>query len=118
MNAKAEEFLKSLKATVKVEAREHLQAIATGLLELEKASAPDAQRRLIDTVFRAAHSLKGAARAVNFSRVETICQSLEDTFAAWKREEIAPLPETLDAVHRTLDSLTSLLTVPETRQVT
>ena len=36
MSAKEEEFLKSLRATFKVEAAEHLQAIAAHLLELEK----------------------------------------------------------------------------------
>ena len=67
MSTKEDEFLKSLRATFKVEAGEHLQAIAAGLLALEKTPVPDEQRGLIETVFRAAHSLKGAARAVNFT---------------------------------------------------
>jgi two-component system chemotaxis sensor kinase CheA len=56
MNTKDHEFLKTLRATFKVEAAEHLQAIATGLLELEKTPAPEVQRSLVETVFRAAHS--------------------------------------------------------------
>ena len=50
--------------------------IGAGLLDLEKTSAPDAQGKTVETVFRAAHSLKGAARAVDFTEIESLCQSL------------------------------------------
>ena len=103
MSGVEEELLRALRATFKVEAAEHLQAIGTGLMELEKAPAPPEQMRLIETVFRAAHSLKGAARAVNFSDIETQCQALEGLFAAWKRRETVPTPETLDDAHRALN---------------
>jgi len=110
MSAKDDEFLKSLQETFAIEAHEHVEVISTGLLELEK-SPPEADRkRLVETVFRAAHSLKGAARAVNFNDIELICQSLEDTFALWKRSGEVPSRETLDAVHHTLDTVTGLMT--------
>jgi len=112
MSAQEDEFLRSLRATFKVEADEHLQAMATGLLALERASGEEEQRGLIETVFRAAHSLKGAARAVNFTDIEMICQSLESTFAAWKRRESAPSPQALDTVHRALDSVTKIIAGP------
>ena len=93
----------------KMPADEHLQAIAAGLLGLEKPPAPDEQRRLVETVFRAAHSLKGAARAVNFTEVESICQSLEDAFAAWKRQESIPSPQALDMLHGALDAVARII---------
>ena len=62
MNTKEEEFLNRLRATFRIEAAEHLQAMTTGLLELEKTPAPEVQRDLVATIFRAAHSLKGAVR--------------------------------------------------------
>ena len=71
MSTQEDEFLNALRATFKVEAAEHLQAITTGLLALEKTPAPEAQRDLIATVFRAAHNLKGAARAVDFTEIES-----------------------------------------------
>jgi len=74
MTGTEEEFLRTLRATFKVEAAEHLEAIGTGLLELEKAPAPAEQLQLIETVFRAAHSLKGAARAVGLTEVESFCR--------------------------------------------
>jgi two-component system chemotaxis sensor kinase CheA len=106
-----EEFLRTLRATFKVEAAEHLQAISTGLLELEKTAAPAAQQGLTETVFRAAHSLKGAARAIDFVEIESLCQSLEELFASWKRRETVPDPATLDSAHRLLDRMTKALAV-------
>ena len=112
-----EDFLQVLRTTFKVEAAEHLQTITTGLLQLEKSDA-DAQRPLIETVFRAAHSLKGAARAVNFTDIEAHCQALEDLFARWKRGEIAPTTETLDVAHRALDGISAVLATPAHEQST
>ena len=116
MSTQEDPFIKSLRATFKVEADEHLQAIACGLIELEKASAAGDQRRFVETVFRAAHSLKGAARAVNLTEIEAICQSLEDVFAAWKRQESPPSPQALDTVHRALDNLTRMVAAPSETQ--
>jgi two-component system, chemotaxis family, sensor kinase CheA len=116
MSAQEEEFLRSLRATFKVEADEHLQTIAAGLLALENAPSPSEQRGQVETVFRAAHSLKGAARAVNFTEIESVCQSLENTFAAWKRQETVPLRQEMDALHRLLDAATKALNAPEARR--
>jgi two-component system, chemotaxis family, sensor kinase CheA len=110
MTAADEEFLRSLRATFKVEAAEHLQEIGAGLLQLEKAAAPAAQQQLIETVFRAAHSLKGAARAVDFTEIESLCESIEDLFAAWKRRESLPTPSTLDTAHRAIDKMSEAIT--------
>ncbi|MBI2926823.1 MAG: hybrid sensor histidine kinase/response regulator [Verrucomicrobia bacterium] len=112
MSRQEDEFLKTLRATFKVEAEEHLQTMAACLLELEKAPPPGERVRLVETVFRAAHSLKGAARAVNFTEIELICQSLEDVFAAWKREQSAPPPPALDTAHRALNAITTALATP------
>lgn len=115
MNAKEQDFLQQLRATFAVEAQEHLQVMATGLLALEKASTPESQRSLVETVFRAAHSLKGAARAVGLHAVESRCQSLEEVLASWKREGSAPSPDALDRVHRLLDAVTATLAAPNER---
>lgn len=113
MTAPDAEFLRALRATFKVEAAEHLQTIGTGLLEMERsAAAPAEQAQLIETVFRAAHSLKGAARAVDFTEIESLCQSLEDLFAAWRRGETLPTPATFDTAHRSVDKMSQALAAP------
>ena len=105
MPTREEEFLQTLRATFKVEAEEHLQAIASGLLALEKTDEPGERQKIVETVFRAAHSLKGAARAVNLTQVEAICQKLEDLFSDWKRGKSLPSTQTLDRAHRAVDEV-------------
>jgi two-component system chemotaxis sensor kinase CheA len=105
-------FLQTLRATFKVEAAEHLQTIGAGLLALERAPETAERLPIIETVFRAAHSLKGAARAVSFTDIESICQSLESVFASWKRGESAPNAKALDVAHRALDEVAAMLDVP------
>jgi two-component system chemotaxis sensor kinase CheA len=105
MSNDQEEFLKRLRATFKVEAQEHVHAMSAGLLELEKNPSPEAKAKQLETIFRCAHSLKGAARAVNFSEVEAICQALEDVLAPWKTRKGDPSPEALDIVHRAIDQI-------------
>ncbi|HXT12581.1 MAG TPA: hybrid sensor histidine kinase/response regulator [Candidatus Angelobacter sp.] len=109
MSRKDDNFLTRLLATFKVEAREHIQAIAAGLVELEKASTEQSRAETLDAVFRCAHSLKGAARAVNVSEIEALCQSLESVFAALKRQELLPSAELFDLLHQVVDRLGQLL---------
>src|SRR3990172_3098021 len=113
MVVKDGDFLKKLLSTLKVEAEEHVQAMSAGLIELEKAATAEEQRKIIETIFRESHSLKGAARAVNAREIEKICQAQESIFAAFKREEIAPAPELLDILLQTVDLLGNLLSVLE-----
>ena len=100
MPAKDKELLKRLLATFRIEAQEHLTAMSSGLVELEKARSPEKQIEIIETVFREAHSLKGAARAVNLAKVESICQSLESAFSGLKAQKISLSPELFDRLHQ------------------
>ncbi len=109
-----EDFLKRLLVTFRIEAEEHVSALSSGLLELEKAS-PEAREAIIETVFRRAHSLKGAARSVNMTPVESACQKMEGVFAGLKRKEIDLSPELLDELHKNLDTLRELLLPTDTK---
>ncbi|MFA6108989.1 MAG: response regulator [Candidatus Latescibacterota bacterium] len=106
---KQDEFLKRLLATFKVEAEEHLQAISSGLFELEKAPDAARQAQIIETVFREAHSLKGAARSVDLAEVEAICQALESVLAASKRLDLAWSPALSELLHQAVKGLEGLL---------
>src|SRR5260221_7934271 len=109
MASKDDALLRRLLATFKLEAQEHIEGMDSQLVELEKASAEEARAGILDATFRHAHSLKGAARAVNVTDIETICQSLEGVFAALKRQEIAPSPELFDLLQQNADALGALL---------
>ena len=108
-----EDFLRKLREAFLIEAGEHLQAITAGLLGLEQAP-PDARRReIIETIFRDAHSLKGAARAVSRGDIESVCQALESVFAQWKQSAPAVAPETFDLLNRAIDLLARRLRLPD-----
>ncbi len=109
MNGSDEKFFKKLLATFKEEANEHINVISAGLLELEKNPVLEVKNNIIEKIFREAHSLKGAARSVNISEIETICGSLESVFNAFKKNEIEPSPDIFDTLYITTNFLTKLL---------
>jgi two-component system chemotaxis sensor kinase CheA len=112
MATREEEFLQRLHAAFAIEAAEHLSAMSSGLLALEKAEAREAQAPLVEEIFREAHSLKGAARAVNIAEIETICQALEDIFAGWKKHGATLAPTLFDVLHKSLDLVDQTLQSP------
>jgi two-component system chemotaxis sensor kinase CheA len=110
------EFLKRLRETFRIEAGEHVRAMSTGLIELEKTTDAEKRANIIETMFREAHSLKGAARSVGMQDIEPLCQALEDVFAALKRQEIALDPALLDLLHQTVNGIALLTPYAETEQ--
>ncbi|MGC4119203.1 MAG: Hpt domain-containing protein [Myxococcales bacterium] len=56
------------------EAREHLQEIAAGALELEKGTAPEG---LLTTMRRTAHGLKGSAASLGLTDLEKLSHAME-----------------------------------------
>ena len=108
MTPREQEFLRRLRATFEVEAAEHLGVMGEELLALEKLP-PGQDPARYETIFRTAHSLKGAARAVSARDVETLCQAMEGVFARWKRGEARPDPAAFDGFHRALELLRALI---------
>lgn len=110
MANKDAEFLKKLLETFRVEAEEHVKSLSTGLIELEKASVPERQLKILESLFREAHSLKGAARAVNLTEIELVCQSLESVFFTLRQESASLSPHLLDMLHQAVDTIGKLVT--------
>jgi len=109
MENKNDEFLKRLRATFRVEAKEHVRAISAGLIELEKTQVSERRGQVVETMFREAHSLKGAARSVSLNDIESICQPMESIFAAVKRQEIDLTCAIYDLLHQAADAITQLV---------
>ena len=107
-----DELLNKLLATFKVKTEEHLQTISSGLVELEKEPTRDEQASIVETVYREVHSLKGAARAVDLTDVERVCQSLESVFAGIQKGGLTASPELFDTLHKTVDSIGALVLTP------
>src|SRR5215510_10358486 len=92
-------LLTRLRGLFGIEAEEHLQAISTTLLSLEKGAQGEEERRLLEALFREVHTLKGAARAVNLGEIEAICQAVEGVCARLKRGEMRVGAEAFDTFH-------------------
>ena len=116
MADKNTDFLKGLIAIFKIEAQEHIDVLISGIAELEKTKEKDKQAGLIETIFREAHSLKGAARSVKLPRIEAACQTLENTLAAMKRQEIELTPFLFDNLHQFVSELSTMLFSEEAMQ--
>lgn len=105
--------MQELLADFKTEAAEHLHIFINGLLELEKSSDPVIIKKFVEEIFREIHSAKGAARAVNLSEIERLCQSLESALASLKSERIGLNSTLFDLLHgagNMLDAMVSDLT--------
>ncbi|UMY16274.1 response regulator [Methylobacterium organophilum] len=83
-----------------LEHREHLEAIRTALAGGAEGRAPD-----WNDVFRRAHSLKGAARAVDLPPVETIAHRLETLFEQVRDGRRALDGAVMAASHLALDRI-------------
>ena len=102
-------FLTKLLATFQVEASEHIQAMTTELVELERMPTGEQRTESLERIFREAHSLKGAARAVNHLEMETVCHALESVFSELKNNCVAATLPLFDLLHQTLKVLRGLL---------
>src|SRR5258707_15497523 len=105
----SDELLRELLATFAVEAQEHLQSMNQNLLALEKGPGPEKSAELLAEIFRAAHSLKGAARAVNLAAAGDVAHRLETLFARLRDGQVAATPALFDLAYNTLDALGGLV---------
>lgn len=83
------------------EVNEHLQAMESGILELEEVTDPDTVNR----VFRAAHTIKALAGTVGHHKMQELTHTMETIFDAMRQEKLVSNPEISDQLLATLDLL-------------
>jgi two-component system chemotaxis sensor kinase CheA len=103
-----EEFRKRLETTFHEEAAEHLHRLGSGLIEWER-SGEGGRDGLAESLYRAAHSLKGAARAVLYGEMEALCQALEGSLQALKAGARILAPELFDTLNAARGRLEEML---------
>ncbi|MDA0588117.1 MAG: hybrid sensor histidine kinase/response regulator [Planctomycetota bacterium] len=96
-------LLKRLMATFLDELDEHVQKMSHCVLALEKEPSGKEREEYIAELFRAAHSLKGAARAVDQPQIERLCHVLEDAFGAIRAGTFETSPELSTLLLKTAD---------------
>jgi two-component system chemotaxis sensor kinase CheA len=87
----------------RIEAREILEGLAKGVLQLEKSGA---DKEVVGRLFRYAHTLKGAARVVKQTALADAAHAVEDVLSPY-RENGAAVPQAkIDELLRIVDAMT------------
>jgi two-component system chemotaxis sensor kinase CheA len=103
----------------RAELAEHVQTMNDGLLALEQNRVAGEQRgSTLEDVFRAAHSLKGAARAIGVTAVEQLSHALEDVLAAMQNDSLELTPALFTACYRACDAIQAVQAAYEAGETT
>ena len=90
------------------ESLEHLAGIETDLLEMEKAGSNiDVEK--VNTVFRAAHSIKGGAGFIGLENIKTLSHHMESVLGLIRNKKLVPNPENINFLLLASDTLKNLL---------
>ncbi|XZE54563.1 chemotaxis protein CheW [Planctomycetaceae bacterium SH139] len=92
------------------EAREHFADIEAQLLQIEALGA-DIDDNLVNTVFRAIHSVKGAAGFLGLQTINRLSHSLENVLGKFRDHKIIPTPYNVDVLLKGADRLRSLIEI-------
>jgi two-component system chemotaxis sensor kinase CheA len=105
----SEDMMRELRHTFAAEAAEHLEKLNMIVLALEIRPEEAQRRELIQDGFRAAHSLKGAARTVGLDAIEHVSHAMESVLQKARDTESHLEPAICDALYDSLDSIGFLL---------
>jgi len=106
-------------SSFRAELAEHIQTMTDGLLALEQGRVAGEQRQpVLENIFRAAHSLKGAARAVGVTMIEQLAHALEDLLDAMRNGAVELTSELFTACYRALDAIQAVQTAYESGETT
>ena len=93
-------------SSFRAELAEHVQTLNDGLLAVEQQRVSGADKEeTLGNLFRAAHSLKGAARAVGVNAIEQLAHALEDVLGALQHDKLTPTPEMFTACYKAVDAI-------------
>lgn len=99
------------------EAREHLGDIEMQLLQIE-AMGDAVDDNLVNTVFRAIHSVKGAAGFLGLTQINEVAHRLENVLGKVRDHKLVPDPYNVDVMLKSADRLRKLIESVETSNET
>lgn len=88
------------------ESKENLLALNGYLLELEKGTG---DLRLLNDIFRVAHTLKGMSSTMGFNQIAELTHEMENLLDLLRNAKIVISPEIIDILFSCLDSLEIML---------
>ncbi|HLA42842.1 MAG TPA: Hpt domain-containing protein, partial [Aggregatilineales bacterium] len=92
-----------------VEAAEHIQTLNQTLLKLERQPDSNEKQELLNAAFRAAHSLKGSARAVELMDIEGVSHDAEAVLSAVRAGKMEINPDMVDVLLSATDLIQNLV---------
>lgn len=84
------------------ESQEHLLTLNQSLLELEHDPENSA---ILDKIFRAAHTLKGASATMGFNKMSNLTHAMEDVLSKLRAKELSLTPEIINSLFESVDLL-------------
>lgn len=90
------------------ESLEHLESIEPDLLVLEKGDS-DVDVEIINRIFRAMHSIKGASGFLGFDTLTELSHAMENIFMKFRDDELVPEPEIMDPIFEGIDKVRNML---------
>lgn len=96
----------------RVEAENQIALLTSGLLKLERGPATAEE---LESLMRAAHSFKGAARIVQLTPAVQVAHAMEDCFVAAQQDRLVLQQQHVDALLRGVDWLTEIAALEESQ---
>src|SRR5262249_39708239 len=97
---------KKLLNKFKEEADIHLLSLQRRLVDLE---LDPQNNEYLREVFRAAHTIKGSARLMNFLEISSIAHEMENIFAEMREGRLQLHPETNDLLFEAVDTINTMI---------
>ncbi|MBN1491249.1 MAG: chemotaxis protein CheW [Phycisphaerae bacterium] len=91
-----------------VESREHLADVENDLLAIEEAGA-DLDSEVVNRVFRAVHSIKGAAGFLGLTTIGNLSHALESVLNLIRNGDLTPKSSAIDVLLLAADALRGLI---------
>jgi two-component system chemotaxis sensor kinase CheA len=90
------------------EAAELIQQLDTDLVRLESTPGGPESRDLLSSIFRALHTVKGAAGFLNLAPLTRFAHAAEDALNCLRKGDVAVSPEVIDALLQSVDVLRAM----------
>ena len=98
-----EELARRLRETFQQELRDHVDSLNRELLALESEQSDDERSNSWQTIFRVAHTLKGASGIVNIDSIRDSCHAMEEIFGHFRDNDFAMPDDTTSLMLKTAD---------------
>lgn len=102
----SDEMFDEILKIFQVESEEIISNINNNLLELEKN--PNNKDAIL-SLFRDAHTIKGASRMVGFNNIQTIAHKMEDILGLAKENKITLSAKVVNVLYKTVDFMSDLI---------